>query len=44
MDKWDEEKLRQVVSSKGNPRTTTDVSSLHKATLECTNIPVLDRV
>lgn len=28
MDKWDEEKLRSVVTSKGgNPRTTTDVSS-----------------
>lgn len=26
MDKWDEEKLRNVVNSKGNPRTTTDVS------------------
>lgn len=26
MDKWDEEKLRTVVNSKGNPRTTTDVS------------------
>jgi len=27
MDKWDEEKLRKVVSSKtGNPKTTTDVS------------------
>ncbi len=27
MDKWDEEKLRNVVTSKtGNPRTTTDVS------------------
>lgn len=26
MDKWDEEKLRSVVTSKGgNPRTTTDV-------------------
>lgn len=26
MDKWDEEKLRQVVLSKhGNPKTTTDV-------------------
>lgn len=26
MDKWDEEKLRQVVTSKhGNPRTTTDI-------------------
>jgi hypothetical protein len=27
MDKWDEEKLRNVVTSKaGNPRTSTDVS------------------
>lgn len=27
MDKWDEEKLRKVVTSKaGNPKTTTDVS------------------
>ena len=27
MDKWDDEKLRQVILSKaGNPRTTTDVS------------------
>jgi hypothetical protein len=26
MDKWDEEKLRNVVTSKaGNPRTTTDI-------------------
>jgi len=25
MDKWDEEKLRTVVNSKGNPRTTTDI-------------------
>ncbi len=25
MDTWDEEKLRKVVNSKGNPRTTTDV-------------------
>jgi Zinc finger C-x8-C-x5-C-x3-H type (and similar) len=25
MDKWDEEKLRKVVSAKGNPRTTTEV-------------------
>jgi hypothetical protein len=30
MDKWDEEKLRNVVLSKhGNPRTTTDVGSAH---------------
>ena len=29
MDTWDEEKLRTVVLSKtGNPRTTTDVSSI----------------
>jgi len=25
MDKWDEEKLRKVVSAKGNPRTTTEI-------------------
>jgi hypothetical protein len=25
MDKWDEDKLRSVVSAKGNPRTTTDI-------------------
>jgi hypothetical protein len=25
MDKWDEDKLRLVVSAKGNPRTTTDI-------------------
>ncbi|KAF8312500.1 hypothetical protein DL93DRAFT_2040775, partial [Clavulina sp. PMI_390] len=25
MDQWDEEKLRTVVNSKGNPRTTTDI-------------------
>jgi len=25
MDTWDEEKLRKVVSSKGNPRTTTEI-------------------
>jgi hypothetical protein len=32
MDKWDEEKLRSVVTSKGgNPRTTTDVSSALRA-------------
>lgn len=30
MDKWDEEKLRTVVLSKGgNPRTTTDVCNVH---------------
>ena len=30
MENWDEEKLRTVVLSKaGNPRTTTDVSSIH---------------
>lgn len=29
MDQWDEAKLRSVVNSKtGNPKTTTDVSSL----------------
>lgn len=29
MDKWDEDKLRQVVLSKhGNPKTTTDVRLL----------------
>lgn len=33
MDGWDEEKLRKVVSSKGNPRTTTDVSLPNHATL-----------
>lgn len=25
MDMWDEDKLRSVVSAKGNPRTTTDI-------------------
>ena len=25
MDTWDEDKLRSVVSAKGNPRTTTDI-------------------
>ncbi|KAK4047756.1 Translation machinery-associated protein 46 [Microbotryomycetes sp. JL221] len=29
MDKWDDEKLRQVVSKKGNPQVTTDIVCKH---------------
>jgi len=29
MDKWDEAKLREVVTSKGNPKTTTDIVCKH---------------
>jgi hypothetical protein len=43
MDKWDEEKLRNVVLSKhGNPKTTTDVRSLDSPAV-CTPHDIIHR-